>query len=56
MNNVLDRATRILQRDLQLNEREAYQKIQQESRHRRTPMKEIAAAVVLSDELRRKQA
>lgn len=56
LNNVLDRATRILQRDLQLNEREAYQKIQQESRHRRTPMKEIAAAVVLSDELRRKRA
>jgi uroporphyrinogen-III synthase len=56
MNNILDQATKILQRDLQLNEREAYQKIQQESRHRRTPMKEIAAAVVLSDDLRRKRA
>jgi uroporphyrinogen-III synthase len=56
LNNILDRATKILQRDLNLNEREAYQRIQQESRHRRTPMREIAAAVVLSDDLRRKPA
>jgi uroporphyrinogen-III synthase len=56
MNNVLDRATKILQRDFQLNPLEAYRMIQQESRQRRTPMKEIAAAVVLSDDLRRKRA
>jgi AmiR/NasT family two-component response regulator len=49
LNNIVDRATKILQKDLNVNE-------QQESRDRRTPMKEIAAAVVLSDELRRKRA
>jgi uroporphyrinogen-III synthase len=56
LNNVLDRATKILQKDLKVNEQYAYRMIQQESRHRRTPMKEIAAAVVLSDDLRRKRA
>jgi len=56
LNNVLDRATKILQRDLSINEYNAYRMIQQESRHRRTPMREIAAAVVLSDDLRRKRA
>ncbi len=56
LNNILDRATKILQKDLNVNEQYAYRMIQQESRHRRTPMKEIAAAVVLSDDLRRKRA
>nr|WP_179493355.1 GAF domain-containing protein [Granulicella arctica] len=56
LNNILDRATKILQKDLNVNEQYAYRMIQQESRDRRTPMKEIAAAVVLSDDLRRKRA
>jgi len=56
LNNILNRATKILQRDLNINEQSAYRMIQQESRDRRTPMKEIAAAVVLSDELRRRRA
>lgn len=56
LNNILDRATKVLQKDLNVNEQYAYRLIQQESRNRRTPMKEIAAAVVLSDDLRRKRA
>jgi len=56
LNNILDRATRILQKDLSVNEQHAYRMIQQESRDRRTPMKDIAAAIVLSDDLRRKRA
>jgi len=54
-NNILDRATKVLQKDLNVNEQYAYRLIQQESRNRRTPMREIAAAVVLSDDLRRKR-
>jgi uroporphyrinogen-III synthase len=56
LHNILDRATKVLQKDLNVNEHYAYRLIQQESRNRRTPMKEIAAAVVLSDDLRRKRA
>ncbi len=56
LNNILDQATKILQKDLNVNAQYAYRLIQQESRNRRTPMKEIAAAVVLSDDLRRKRA
>lgn len=54
MNNVLDRATKILQTDLNVNQQYAYRMIQKESRDRRTPMRDIAAAVVLSDELRKR--
>lgn len=50
---LLERAKGILQRDLALTEEQAYVKLQQESRRRRIPMKQVAEAVVLSDDLRR---
>lgn len=50
---VVERAKGILQRDLKLTEEESYLTLQRESRQRRKPMKEIAEAVLLADELRR---
>lgn len=50
---VVDRAKGILQRDLGLTEEEAYLTIQRQSRQRRKSKKEVAEAIVLSDELRR---
>jgi AmiR/NasT family two-component response regulator len=41
-----------LQRDLRLNEEQAYLAIQRQSRQKRRPMKEIAEAIVLSDDVR----
>ena len=52
---LLERAKGILQRDLSVTEEQAYLKLQQESRRRRIPMKQVAEAVVLSDDLRRPQ-
>lgn len=49
---VVDRAKSVLQRDLLLNEDEAYQRMQRESRQRRKSMREIAEAILLSDDLR----
>jgi uroporphyrinogen-III synthase len=49
----LDRAKGILQRDMGLNEEEAYKAMQRESRQRRKTMREIADAVLLSDDLRK---
>ncbi len=53
---LIERAKGILQRDLGLTEEQAYLKLQQESRRRRIPMKRVAQAVVLSDDLRRERA
>ena len=53
---LLERAKGILQRDLRLTEEEAYLPLQRESRRRRTAMKQVAEAVVLSDDLRRAQS
>lgn len=50
---IVERAKGILQRDLKLSEEEAYLALQRESRQRRRPMKEIAEAVILSEELKR---
>ena len=50
---VLDRAKGILQRDLGLAEGGAYLTIQRQSRQRRKTKKEIAEAIILTDELRR---
>ena len=52
---IVERAKGILQRDLLVNEEEAYLTLQRQSRQRRKPMKEIAEAIVLSDEVRRTQ-
>ena len=51
----LERAKGILQRDLQLTEEEAYLTLQRQSRQRRKPLREIAEAIVLSDEIKRAQ-
>jgi signal transduction protein with GAF and PtsI domain len=49
---VVERAKGILQRDLGLNEEQAYLTLQRQSRQKRKPMKEIAEAIVLSDEVK----
>jgi uroporphyrinogen-III synthase len=48
----VDRAKSILQRDLSISEDEAYQMMHRESRQRRKSMREIAEAILLSEELR----
>lgn len=50
---LLERAKGILQRDLGLDEEQAYLTLQRQARQRRKPLKEIAAAVVLGEEIRR---
>jgi uroporphyrinogen-III synthase len=49
----VDRAKSILQRDLSLNEEDAYQMMQKESRQRRKSMREIADAILLAEDLKR---
>src|SRR5271165_4555167 len=49
---VVERAKGILQRDLRLSEEQAYLTLQRQSRQKRRTMKEIAEAIVLSDEVR----
>src|SRR5580693_7316621 len=49
---IVERAKGILQRDLGLNEEQAYLALQRQSRQKRIPMKEIAEAIVLSDDVR----
>jgi uroporphyrinogen-III synthase len=51
----VDRAKSVLQRDLSLSEDDAYQMMHRESRQRRKSMREIADAILLSEELRRNQ-
>ena len=53
---VMDRAKGILQRDLGINEEDAYLMIQKQSRQRRRSKREIAEAIVLADDLRRTPA
>jgi signal transduction protein with GAF and PtsI domain len=53
---ILDRAKGILQRDLGLTEEDAYLTIQRQSRQRRKSKKEIAEAIILTDELRRSKS
>ncbi len=49
----VDRAKGILQRDLTINEDDAYRMMQRESRQRRKSMREIAEAILLSEDLRK---
>ena len=51
---VVERAKDILQRDLGITEEDAYLTIQRQSRQRRKTKKEIAEAIVLGEDLRRK--
>ena len=55
MRKLVERAKGILQRDLGLSEEDAYRLLQRQSRQMRKSMKEVAEAVVISDELKRTQ-
>ncbi len=50
---VVERAKGVLQRELKISEEEAYGAIQKQARARRKPMKEVAEAILLADEMRR---
>ncbi|HEX4485693.1 MAG TPA: GAF and ANTAR domain-containing protein [Terriglobales bacterium] len=49
---LVERAKGILQRDLGLTEEQAYLTLQRQSRQKRRSMKEVAEAIVLSDEVK----
>jgi signal transduction protein with GAF and PtsI domain len=49
---VVERAKGILQRDLGLSEQQAYLALQKQSRQKRKPMREIAEAIILGEEVR----
>jgi len=49
---LVERAKGLLQRDFGLSEEQAYLALQRQSRQKRVPMKEIAQAIVLSDEVK----
>jgi len=49
---LVERAKGILQRELGLTEEQAYLSIQRQSRQKRKTMKEVAEAIVLSDDVR----
>jgi len=53
---LVERAKGILQRELKINEEEAYRTLQRESQQRRKSMKEIAESIILNDELKRGSA
>lgn len=50
---VMERAKGILQRDMGLDEEGAYIALQKQSRQRRKPLREIAEAIILTEDLRR---
>ena len=52
---LIERAKGILQRDLGIDEENAYLTLQKQSRQRRKSMKEVAEAIILNEELRRGQ-
>ena len=52
---VVERGKGILQRDLRLTEEEAYLMLQKQSRQRRMSMREVAEAIILSEEVKRAQ-
>jgi len=51
----VERAKGILQRNLQMSEEDAYLTLQRESRQRRKSMREVAEAIVLSEDLKKKK-
>jgi uroporphyrinogen-III synthase len=53
---VIERGKGILQRDLRISEEEAYLMLQKQSRQRRLSMREVAEAIILSEEIKRTQA
>jgi signal transduction protein with GAF and PtsI domain len=50
---IIERAKGILQREMQSSEEEAYLTLQRQSRQRRKSMKELAEAIILSEEIKR---
>jgi uroporphyrinogen-III synthase len=50
---LVERAKGILQRELGLNEEQAYLALQRQSRQKRKSMKDVAEAIVLSDDVKR---
>jgi len=52
---LIERAKGILQRELGLSEQDAYSTLQRQSRQRRRSMKEIAEAIILSEDIKRGQ-
>lgn len=52
---LVERAKGILQRELELTEEQAYLILQKQSRQRRKTMREVAEAIILSQEVRRSQ-
>jgi uroporphyrinogen-III synthase len=52
---IVERAKGILQRTLNMSEEDAYLTLQRESRQRRKSMKEVAEAIVLSEDLKKKK-
>jgi len=50
---IVERAKGILQRDLGMDEEQAYLALQRQSRQKRKALKEIAQAIVLSEEVKR---
>ncbi len=53
---IVERAKGILQHRHNLTEEEAYLRLRNESRRMRRPMKELADAIILAEELHRKNA
>ena len=53
---LVERAKGLLQRDMGLTEEEAYLTLQRQARQRRLTMKQVAEAIVLSDDVKRFQA
>jgi two-component system, response regulator PdtaR len=53
---VMERAKGILQRELGIDEEAAYLMLQKQSRQKRRPLKEIAEAIILMEDLKRGKA
>jgi putative methionine-R-sulfoxide reductase with GAF domain len=49
---IVERAKGVMQRELRINEEEAYLTLQRESRQRRKSMREVAEAILLNDEIK----
>jgi uroporphyrinogen-III synthase len=49
---LVERAKGVLQRELKISEEDAYRTLQRESQQRRKSMKEVAEAIIISDELK----
>ena len=50
---VMERAKGILQRELSIDEEAAYLMLQKQSRQKRKPLREIAEAIILMDDMKR---